>query len=178
MRPQTRELIGSAGTIRLKPRPMDVLVNLAEHAGQLRTREEVLADVWGDIAISEEVLTHCIWELRNALGDDRREPRFIETLHRSGYRLIAPVIPVDDDTGPLEVIPATEDERELASLRGRVQRFWIEQVLDRSLSQSEILTIDAEERPELVKHPWAGVRPPPLAASPRAVIPPGENILA
>ncbi len=169
VRPQTRELIGPAGTLRLKPRAMDVLVDLAEHAGRLRTREEVLGAVWGDIAVGEEVLTHCIWELRQALGDDRREPRFIETLHRSGYRLVAPVTEsADEETAA----PAPERERELALLRQRVQRFWIEQVLEKSLAESEPLTIEREERPELVRHPW-GVEPPARAAVPR-----GESILA
>src|SRR5262249_46393962 len=138
---------------------MDVLVDLAEHAGELRTRGEVLAAVWGDVAVGEEVLTHCIWELRQALGDDRREPRFIETLHRSGYRLIAPVTaPAEEPAPPVERERARslESERELSLLRERVQRFWIEQVLDRSLRESAAVALALEERPELVRHPWAG----------------------
>src|SRR5262249_27300822 len=145
---------------------MDVLVDLAEHAGELRTRGEVLAAVWGDVAVGEEVLTHCIWELRQALGDDRREPRFIETLHRSGYRLIAPVTPPAEEPAPLAPLSGTEreiargsGEREIALLGERVQRFWIEPVLDRSLRESAAVALELEERPELVRHPWAGGGP-------------------
>ncbi|HYM61206.1 MAG TPA: winged helix-turn-helix domain-containing protein [Thermoanaerobaculia bacterium] len=184
IRPQTRELIGPAGTIRLKPRSMDVLLDLAEHAGQLRTREEVLASVWGDIAVGEEVLTHCIWELRQALGDDRREPRFIETLHRSGYRLIAPVVPSGQVPRESAVEPRgrAEDDRELGLLLGRVQRFWIEQVLERSLGGNESLVIAADERPDLLRHPWAGAEHSFSLASEhpslRTAIPRSENIFS
>jgi DNA-binding winged helix-turn-helix (wHTH) protein len=176
IRPKTRELIGPSGTVRLKPRSMDVLVDLSQHAGNLRTREEVLAAVWGDIAIGEEVLTHCIWELRTAFGDNRRDPRFIETLHRSGYRLIAPVVAPSEDAAPTL---RPDVGRELSLLRGRVERFWVEQVLERSLRETETLAIECEERPDLVRYPWAGVQPLGTAEpAPPATVPRGENILA
>jgi len=158
---------------------MDVLVDLAQHAGQMRTREDLLDSVWGESPVSEEVLTHCIWELRQALGDDRREPRFIETLHRGGYRLIAKVEAIPT---VVESIPeiAVEGDRPLALLGQRVQRFWIEQVLEKSLDESEALTIDAEERSDLVGHPWAGLtRVDPISPDePHALVPAGETILA
>jgi len=187
VRPATRELVGDGTITRLKPRPMDVLVDLARHAGQMRTREDLLDSVWGKTPVSEDVLTHCIWELRQALGDDRREPRFIETLHRGGYRLIAKVesIPGLAETlveSIVESIPevAVEGDRPLGLLGQRVQRFWIEQVLEKSLGENEALTIDAEERPDLVGHPWAGVtRIDPVSPDDsHALVPAGETILA
>jgi DNA-binding winged helix-turn-helix (wHTH) protein len=180
VRPRTRELIGPSATVRLKPKSMEVLVDLAEHAGDLRTREELLAAVWGDVAVGEEVLTHCVWELRQALGDDRREPRFIATLHRGGYRLIAPVAGAAEEAAAAP--PAPAGDRELALLRERVQRFWVEQVLERSLPEAEALPLAAEERPELVRHPWAGERPPlgggSAPAATRLPVPRDETILA
>jgi DNA-binding winged helix-turn-helix (wHTH) protein len=171
VRPQTRELLGPGGTVRLKPRAMDVLVDLASHPGDLRTRDEVLASVWGDLAVGEEVLTHCIWELRKALGDDKHEPCFIETLHRSGYRLIANVAPVTDITPDTPI-----RSRELTMLAGRVQRFWIEQVLEASLSDEERVAIGREERADLVRHPWAE-EGEIVAVPPRRAVPDWESIL-
>ena len=91
VRPDIGELSGVDGSVQLKPRTAKVLEHLARHAGELQTREEVLAAVWGDAFVGEEVLSHCVWELRKALGDDTRKPRFIQTVHRKGYKLIAPV---------------------------------------------------------------------------------------
>ena len=91
VRPESCELIGPDGPRQLKPRTIEVLQHLARHAGEVRSREEVLCAVWGDAFVGEEVLSHCVWELRRALGDDSRNPRFIQTVHRKGYKLIAPV---------------------------------------------------------------------------------------
>src|SRR5438094_714575 len=49
--------------------------------------------VWRETVVSEGVLTNCIAELRQALGDDAKRPRFIATVHRRGYRFIAPLSP-------------------------------------------------------------------------------------
>ena len=54
---------------------------------------ELFAEGWRDTIVSDDALVTCVQELRKALGDDAREPRYIETRHRSGYRFIAPVTP-------------------------------------------------------------------------------------
>src|SRR5262249_60852732 len=64
---------------------------LVETAGQLVTQEELLAAVWPETYIKPEVLKSRIFEVRSALGDRPKAPRFIETLARRGYRFIAPV---------------------------------------------------------------------------------------
>jgi Tol biopolymer transport system component/DNA-binding winged helix-turn-helix (wHTH) protein len=79
---------------RLTPKAMEVLVVLAGRAGELVTREEVLQKVWPEVHVQEEVLTRAIADLRKALDDDRREPRYIETIPKRGYRLVAPLRPV------------------------------------------------------------------------------------
>ena len=87
-------------TIQLELRVLDVLVCLAGRAGELVTRQEIVDTVLATEFISDNTLTHAVTELRNALGDDARNPSFIETIHRKGYRLIAPVVhPVSDDPG-------------------------------------------------------------------------------
>ncbi|HEU4620509.1 MAG TPA: transcriptional regulator, partial [Gammaproteobacteria bacterium] len=82
---------GPDGALHVQPKVMDVLVYLAEHAGELVERDTLLEQVWRRIT-SEEVLTRCISELRRALGDDRGKPRYIQTVPKRGYRLVEPVV--------------------------------------------------------------------------------------
>jgi DNA-binding winged helix-turn-helix (wHTH) protein len=75
--------------IRLTPKSLSVLCVLAERAGRVVTRRELFRAAWPDTVVSDSALTSCIQELRHALGDDARRPRFIETVHRRGYRFLA-----------------------------------------------------------------------------------------
>lgn len=77
--------------VRLQPKAMRVLVLLAARAGEDVRKDEILRVVWDDSSVRADVLTNVIWELRKALGDDCREPDFIQTVPRKGYRLVAPV---------------------------------------------------------------------------------------
>ena len=76
--------------MKLTPRAAAVLHLLAERAQELVTKQELFDRVWGGMAVSDDALTSCIQELRGALGDDARRPRYIETRHRRGYRLMVP----------------------------------------------------------------------------------------
>src|SRR4029453_12958064 len=75
----------------LTPKAFAVLQYLVAHAGQLVTKEVLLAAVWPGMAVSEGVLKVCLSEILKALGDTVKTPRFIATVHRRGYRFIAPV---------------------------------------------------------------------------------------
>src|SRR2546421_6725633 len=77
--------------IRLTPKALALLSFLAGRPGELVTKEELFAAVWPDIAVGDAALVTCIQELRKALGDDARRPRYIETLHRRGYRFIGKI---------------------------------------------------------------------------------------
>ncbi|MGH9323252.1 MAG: winged helix-turn-helix domain-containing protein [Vicinamibacteria bacterium] len=90
--------------VRVEPKAMRVLVYLAERAGEEVSREEILLEVWRDSPVGAEVLTNAIWELRRALGDDAREPDFIQTVSRKGYRLVAPVTRRERRNGALSRI--------------------------------------------------------------------------
>ncbi len=72
----------------LSPKAMAVLTVLCDAQGAVVTRDDLLASVWPDVHVGEEVLTQAIAELRRALGDKARTPRYIETIAKSGYRLI------------------------------------------------------------------------------------------
>ena len=82
--------------LRLEPKLMELLVYLAERPGQTITRDEILGAVWGGKAVIDAVLTRGISEIRQVLGDDPQAPRFIQTVPRKGYRLIATVSAVAD----------------------------------------------------------------------------------
>jgi len=83
---------------------MDLLVYLAVHAGEVVSREQLLDDVWGNTEVVEHVLTRAISELRRILADDAEEPRYIETIRKRGYRLVAPV----ETACPKEAVAAEE----------------------------------------------------------------------
>src|SRR4030095_2302722 len=74
------------------PRAFAVLCTLARQPGQLVTKDQLLDAVWGHRHVSESVLKTTLSELRAALRDDAREPRYIETASRRGYRFIARVV--------------------------------------------------------------------------------------
>ena len=88
---RTGELWRGGTEVRLTPRAAAVLALLLDRALQVVTKQELLDRVWEGSAVGDEALTSCIKELRRALDDDAREPRYIETRHRRGYRLIVPV---------------------------------------------------------------------------------------
>ena len=69
-----------------------VLRYLVEHAGQVVSKAELFAALWPGTAVSDGALTFCIVETRKALGDNAKTPRFIETVHRRGYRFIEKVV--------------------------------------------------------------------------------------
>lgn len=89
--PATGEIARDGEVRRLEPRVMAVLVRLAGDPGRVVSKEELLEAVWPDTYVTDDAVWRCITELRQALGDRTREPRFIETLPRRGYRLVAPV---------------------------------------------------------------------------------------
>jgi DNA-binding winged helix-turn-helix (wHTH) protein len=89
--PSSQRIERGAESVRLGPTAMDVLVTLADRAGCVVTREELLEAVWSGTFVGDEVVTNAIWELRRALGDDVHSPRYIQTLPKKGYRLVASV---------------------------------------------------------------------------------------
>jgi DNA-binding winged helix-turn-helix (wHTH) protein len=89
--PSLNSVTGPAGINRLEPKVMQVLVCLAEDAGEVVPKDRLMRSVWPDTFVGDDVLTRCISELRRAFGDDVKEPRFIQTIPKSGYRLIAGV---------------------------------------------------------------------------------------
>ncbi|MEO8673134.1 MAG: winged helix-turn-helix domain-containing protein [Tahibacter sp.] len=93
--PRAHELWSGDNLRRLQPRPMQLLLRLAREPGTLVSREQLLDEVWGGREVNDEVLSRAIAELRQLLGDDPRQPRYIETLPKLGYRLVASLAPFE-----------------------------------------------------------------------------------
>ena len=82
------QLWRGSDAIKLRPKAFAVLDHLLEHPGQLVTKDDLLNAVWPGTFVGDAVLKVVIRQIREALGDDPKSPRFIETAHRRGYRFI------------------------------------------------------------------------------------------
>jgi DNA-binding winged helix-turn-helix (wHTH) protein len=91
----------------LRPKAFALLEYLVAHAGDLVTKDELLAAIWPETIVAENVLTVSMSELRKVLGETAREPQFITTVHRRGYRFIAPVT-LFETPAPLEPSTASD----------------------------------------------------------------------
>jgi TolB-like protein/DNA-binding winged helix-turn-helix (wHTH) protein len=99
VRPQRCRIERGDEVIRIKPKSMAVLERLARNSDAVTTRDEIFESVWPGAAVTDDVLTHSIVELRKAFGDTARDARVIETIPKKGFRLLLPV-------GEIENAPA------------------------------------------------------------------------
>src|SRR5690348_16808408 len=90
---RTQGLHHGDAEVRITPKSLCVLWELASQAGQIVTKQQLFRTVWAGTAVSDSALTSCIQELRQALHDDPRQPQYIETLYRRGYRFVAADLP-------------------------------------------------------------------------------------
>src|SRR5829696_3751277 len=100
---QSRLLWRDGAEIALPPRVLGVLEVLIDRPGQVVARQDLLDGVWKDAFVTDTSLAEAVSFLRQALGDDPQAPRYIQTVHRRGYRFLAPVTPdrglTPDDAG-------------------------------------------------------------------------------
>jgi DNA-binding winged helix-turn-helix (wHTH) protein len=109
--PRRRTLFGQGVEQPLIPRYFDLLVFLVERRHEAVHRRDIFDRVWNDVVVSDSALSQAIRTIRRTLGDDSREPRFIRTVSRHGYRFVfAEVVEEEDDAPPVTVnpLPVTE----------------------------------------------------------------------
>src|SRR5688572_1288845 len=87
--PANARLLHEDQAIALRPKAVALLAELTARSGELIIKDDLVAAVWPETAVTDSVLAGAIQELRRILGDDPRRPQFIETVHRRGYRFIA-----------------------------------------------------------------------------------------
>src|SRR5687768_13422055 len=97
--PSRRVLLRQGREVPLIPRYFDLLVLLVERRGQAVHRREILDAVWRDVVVSDGALSQAVRTLRRALGDDSREPVFIRTVSRHGYRFVFSDVAEQPDDG-------------------------------------------------------------------------------
>ena len=106
---RTGDVSGPGGREKLDPKVMDVLLLLAQNAGHVVPREDLLGRLWPNVVVSDDALTRCVYELRRQLslaGGDEHYKSMLETLPKRGYRL----------NGKIDVLPP---EQELRGARER-----------------------------------------------------------
>jgi DNA-binding winged helix-turn-helix (wHTH) protein/tetratricopeptide (TPR) repeat protein len=117
---RTESVWRDGAEIRLRPKSYATLRYLAERPERLVTKDELLEAVWPEIAVGDAALAVCIGEIRRALDDDARAPRFIETVHRRGYRFIGRVRAADGGhAAAADIVGRTDD---LGRLHERLAR--------------------------------------------------------
>ncbi len=99
VRPALNRLSRGEVVVHLRPRVMDVLVLLARRPGEVVSKAEILDALWGKRFLADTALTRAVFELREALGDDPRDPRYVATVPKRGYGLVAPVTVSGRPTG-------------------------------------------------------------------------------
>jgi len=119
----SREISGQFATTRLETRAMLLLLCLADRAGQVVSIDDLLNHVWSGVIVTPDSVYQAITSLRRQLGDDPKQPTYIATVPRLGYRMVASVSPwtptappapstTDTDTTPN---PITEPNKKLPS---------------------------------------------------------------
>src|SRR5262249_46467470 len=102
--------------VNVPPKAFQVLRHLMRRPKQLVTKQELMDAVWPDTHVIETVLNMAIRQLRQALGDDSKQARFIETVHRRGFRWIGPVA-ADEANAP----PRNAIEEDASAFVGRAE---------------------------------------------------------
>ncbi|MFB6231036.1 MAG: DPP IV N-terminal domain-containing protein [Salinibacter sp.] len=101
--------------VQLEPKVMEVLLCLADRPGETVTKDQFKDEVWTEAVVTDDVVSRCISELRTVFDDDPNDPSYIETIRKTGYRLIAPVRrPEASDLTPT-------DEAEPPSVLGKAE---------------------------------------------------------
>lgn len=94
--PKTGEISRNGETLRLEARTMLLLECLAERAGEVVSIDELLNQVWAGVIVSPDSVYQAVASLRRQLGDDPKQPTYIATVPRLGYRMVAAVAPWED----------------------------------------------------------------------------------
>jgi TolB-like protein len=87
LEPQSGLMSGDRN-VHLTPKALALLSFIADRPGEVVTKDQLFGAVWPEVNVGDAALVTCIQELRRALKDDARRPRYIETLHRRGYRFV------------------------------------------------------------------------------------------
>jgi DNA-binding winged helix-turn-helix (wHTH) protein len=106
--PRRRLLVRNGREQPLIPRYFDLLVFLIERRGEAVHRRDIFDRIWNDVVVSDSALSQAIRTIRRVLGDDSREPRFVRTVSRHGYRFVFADVIEEDDEGDWAIAVVSE----------------------------------------------------------------------
>jgi len=113
--PTSGQISRNGETARVEVRTMKLLMCLAEHPGEVVSIDDLLNEVWSGVAVSQDSVYQAVASLRRLLGDDPKQPIYIETVPRLGYRMVAAVSPWADEPSGQSLAqtdsPRTTDSR-------------------------------------------------------------------
>jgi DNA-binding winged helix-turn-helix (wHTH) protein len=120
--PNSQVLRRAQDDVTVPPRVLAVLELLLRRAGDLVSRQELIESVWKDAFVTDTSLAEAVSLLRQTLGDDRQSPTYIQTVHRRGYRFVAPVEVRTEPTQPVASTPSPPavSERVYPSIGGQL----------------------------------------------------------
>src|SRR5213083_2135947 len=104
--PATGEISRNGEIVRLEVRTLRLLVCLAEQAGEVVSIDHLLAHVWSDVVVTPDSVYQAVASLRRVLGDDPKQPAYIATVPRLGYKLVAAVTAIDATRAPAAAAPS------------------------------------------------------------------------
>lgn len=173
--PVLLELRRDGRRVRLRPQPLKLLALLVSRPGDVVSRDDIQAALWGDDTFVdfEQGVNHCIKQLRDALRDSAESPRFIETVPRHGYRFIAPVHPVPRSEPRLAdalpaigqtAAPASAHAAETAAPAARRHLLWYPAIA--LLGSAVLIAVAMSGRADVPRPIGAGGTPPVLAVLP------------
>jgi DNA-binding winged helix-turn-helix (wHTH) protein len=105
----TRRVTRTGTEIPLSSLSFDLLLKLARAAPAIQTLEQIMQRVWPRLVVGPETLTQRIKVMREALGDDASDPKYIAGVRGRGYRMVAPVTPVPSPLHELQRMPPTAE---------------------------------------------------------------------
>jgi transcriptional activator of cad operon len=117
--PATGEISRNGETLRLEARAMLLLLCLAEHAGEVVSIDELLNQVWSGVIVSPDSVYQAVASLRRQLGDEPKQPSYIATVPRLGYRMVA-TVGTDDVKSPTSLARDAREMRHAGLSRGGV----------------------------------------------------------
>jgi TolB-like protein/DNA-binding winged helix-turn-helix (wHTH) protein len=110
--PASGQISREGETVRVEARTMRLLLCLAEHAGEVVSIDDLLEQVWTGVIVTPDSVYQAITSLRRLLGDDAKQPSYIATVPRLGYRMVAAVSPwVDQSLNSRLISEPTQDAR-------------------------------------------------------------------
>jgi transcriptional activator of cad operon len=124
--PASGQISRDGETARVEVRTMRLLLCLAEHAGEVVSIDDLLSQVWPGVTVTQDSVYQSVASLRRLLGDDPRQPTYIETVPRLGYRMVATVSPRPDqlpsiaETGSSLTMPPAAADAPVPGQRRRI----------------------------------------------------------